>query len=420
MKKKRILWIVNIVMPELASAIGAGHSSSGTWLIDIASNLSQSSCCDLAIACVHGDKYAKYSINNISYYLLPGDGKNMLFYTKKYEKYWRKICSDFNPDIVHIHGTEYSHGLACMRALPNLKYVISIQGILSRIKDVDFGGLTFAQVLRYRTLKEFIRFNGMLEMHLLHCRNARFEKEMIHRAQYANCVNTWDKSVTESINPDIKVFKLEYNLREEFYAAPKWSKDHMVPYTIFTNPGGTPLKGVHQLFKALSIVKRTYPQVKLYIPGMGTPENRINVTSGYTKYLKHLLVELELERNVIFLGRQTGKEMMNRMREANVVVVPSAIEGTSLVLREAMFMGCPCISSFRGGMADFISDKVDGYLYDYDEYSYLAKRIIDVFGDSEIMKMSRLAIQKAEKSHDRRHNISEWESMYNVITSYTE
>ena len=78
-----------------------------------------------------------------------------------------RIVRDFKPDLIHIHGTEYSHGLACMRAVTNTPYIISIQGMLNRIKDVDLGGVPLHYYLFGRSLKQWIHLNGELEMHFL-------------------------------------------------------------------------------------------------------------------------------------------------------------------------------------------------------------------------------------------------------------
>lgn len=402
-------------MPELADYLQVKTGASGTWMFDIAKRLSESPNFNFAIACVYGNELKKEEVNNTTYYLLPGNGKNMLFYTKSYEKRWREIIQNFKPDIIHIHGTEYSHGLACMRACPDMKYVISIQGILNRIKDVDFGGLSWWDAFRYRTKREYLKFNGMLEMHLLHCRNAKYEQEMIRRADYANCVNTWDSSLTQFINPKIKVFHLEYNLRDEFYNSDKWDFNKVEPHSIFTNPGGTPLKGMHQLIRAVAIVKKHFPDVKLYVPGMGDGRGKLKVLNGYTKYLKNLIHKLKIDDSICFLGRQSGEEMMKRMKSAHVVVVPSAIEGTSLVLREAMYLGCPCIAAFRGGMADYVSDKEDGYLYDFQEFPYLASRIKEAFRNPNLVLISKAAIRKSELVHNRESNYNAYVNMYNTI-----
>ena len=214
-----IMWIVNMVMPELAEHLNIQTGSSGTWMIDISKMLSNRSDVNFISLRLMGNTYKVEKVNNITYYMLPGNGKNMLFYTKKYETLWKKINSEFKPDIVHLHGTEYSHGLSFLRACPNVKAVVSIQGILNRIKDVDFGEIPIRYFIFGRTLHQNLHLNGEIEMHFIHKKNAKYEKEILQRVQYVNAVNAWDSSLCKAINPKIKVFKIEYNLRDELYFA---------------------------------------------------------------------------------------------------------------------------------------------------------------------------------------------------------
>lgn len=411
-----ILWIVNNIVPELSEYSGLPSSASGSWLVDLSQKLSEKNNINLAIAAVGGNEYKKIQIKNITYYVLPGTGKNMLFYTKKYETIWKKINNDFKPDIVHLHGTEYSHGLSFLRANPDVKSVVSIQGIISKIKDCYFDGLPKFYNLRYTTLKEIIKLNNSFFKSLLFNNNSKYEKEIISRVNYANVVNTWDESITSEYNENIKCFRLEYNLRDEFYSSDKWNITKINRHQIFTNPGGTPIKGLHMLCKALYIVKKKYPDVSLIVPGMGSDDGKLRVNSGYSKYIKMLLTKYNLENNICFTGRLSGEQMRQNMLSSHISVVPSAIEGTSLVLRENMFLGVPVIASFRGGMADFIKDKESGFLYDFKEYSYLAHRIIEIFENDELaVKFSKNAIEQSEIAHDRVKNVDDCINMYKYI-----
>lgn len=411
----KILWIVNMVMPELAEHLNVQTSSSGTWMIDISKMLSSQPDVNLAIACVHGDTYRKETVNGITYYTLPGTGKNMLFYTKKYEKIWKTVNEDFKPDLVHLHGTEYSHGLSFLRSCPDVPAVVSIQGILNRIKDVDFGGLPLRNFIFGRSLKQTLRMNGEIELHRIHKKNAKYEQEILNRVKYINTVNTWDSALCCAINPKLKVFNLEYNLREEFYSSQKWDIKTAENHTIFTNSGTTPLKGTHKLIEAIALLKNKYPHIKLLIPGMGS-NGKLVVNSSYSKYISKLISKYELQDNIEFLGRQTGAQMCENILKSRITVVPSAIEGTSLILREAMYLGCPVIASFRGGMADFVDDKADGFLYDYQEYPYLAQRIEQLFTNDDLCNtFSANAIKKAEKAHNRQSNSDAYIKMYREI-----
>lgn len=412
----RILWIVNNIMPKLAEATGLPGSASGSWLIDISKQLSLRSDVTLAIAAIGGKEYRKLEIDNITYYVLPGTGKNMLFYTKQYEKTWKAIKEEFQPDIVHLYGTEYTHGLAFLRANPEVKSVVSVQGVISRIKDTLADGLPKRFDLKYGKLKEYIKMNGVWARRALYNRNSRYEKEILQTVDYASVVNSWDYSVARAMNGDLKFFPIEYNLREGFYDAAKWDIGKINRLQIFAAPGNDPVKGLHMLLQALPILKRKYPEVKLIIPGLNSQGNKLVTDNGYKKYLAKLIERLQIGENVVFVGRLSEKEMIEHMLCSHAVVVPSAMEGTSLVLREAMYLGVPCISSFRGGMADFIEDKKNGFLYDFYEYPYLALRLEELFADDSLAQnISLAAIEKAEKAHNRQKNIEANINMYYKI-----
>lgn len=412
----RVLWIVNMVLPKLADHLNIPHGMSGTWMFDISDRLSKLEDVELAVACVHGSKFQKIAVDGITYYCLPGTGRDMMFYNKKYEDYWQEIYEDYQPDIVNIHGTEYTHGLSFIRKYPEAKTVISLQGVIKRIQDVDLIGLNWFQLLRYRTLREWTRFNGMVEMHFLHKKNAKSEEEMLKNVRYIMCVDAWHRAMALDINPKAKCFYVNYNLRDKFYTSPKWCIENAKRHTISTNPGGTPLKGLHNLLRAVAIVKEFYPDVLVKVPGMKQVNGELACTSGYAIYLRNLIRKLGLQKNVVFLGSQNEEQMLQNMLSSHVQVVPSAIEGPSLVLREGMHLGVPTIATFRGGMADFVEDKVNGFLYDYQEYPYLANRIMEIFQNDDLAnRLSKNAIQKAEIAHNRDTNLNDYYEMYKKV-----
>ena len=409
----RILWIVNIVMPELAEHIGVPIAASGSWLIDLSDGLSKVENVEIAIAAVYGNEFKKYKLGEKTYYLIPGNGKDMYLYSKCVEKNWYKVYDDFKPDLVHIHGTEYSHGLSFMRKYPNIPSIISIQGILNRIKDVDFADVPLKNYILGRTFNQWIKMNGEIEKHFLNRINAKREREMLSRANAINGVTVWDTSIAKTINPKLAVYTIEYNLRDEYYNSGKWNIANIERHTIFTNPSGTPLKGLHKLIEAAALLKDKYPDIKIKVPGLSGKDGNVVVKTAYTKYLYKLIAKLGMKGHVEFLGQQTAEQMIINAKKAHITVVPSAIEGASLVLREAMFLGCPCISSFRGGMADFISDKVDGFIYDFPEHSILATRISELFESDELCNaFSKNAIKKAKKAHERKNNVQAYINMY--------
>lgn len=76
----------------------------------------------------------------------------------------------------------------------------------------------------------------------------------------------------------------------------------------------------------------------------------------------------------------------------------------------------PCHRFFPGGVADFVSDKEDGFLYDYQEVPYLANRITQLFENDELCNsFSEAAKVKAKRAHDRDKNVRDYLAMYREI-----
>ncbi|OJU09978.1 MAG: hypothetical protein BGN88_02710 [Clostridiales bacterium 43-6] len=405
----RVLWIVNTIFPPPAKALGLSTGVSGGWMLDFAYQLPQNGI-ELAVASFYnGDTVVQTAIDGITYFLLPGGSKRMMFYHKDNERLWAEVVHSFHPQLVHIHGTEYTHGLAFLRAYGEIPAVVSVQGVLKRIAEVYDGGLTMKELVKFRTLKEYLHLNGTIEQKLLMKKNAKYEHELLNRVKYAHVINTWDCSVTKQINDRLQIFKHDFNLRPEFYTAEKWDYDNCRPYSILTGQCSTPLKGLHMLLKAVAIVKKQLPQITLTVTG-ATPD------SGYMRYIISLIDSLGLKGQVEFAGPKSGADMIKLMKTANTVVVPSAIEGTSMFLREAMFLGVPSVSSFRGGMADYIKDGINGFVYDYAEYPFLAQRLTELLTNKEMQKsFSDWAIIQSELHHDRQKNLTATLSMYQEI-----
>lgn len=418
----KVLWIANMLLPEAAEHLGVKTSPSGTWMIDLSNKIAEKKDITFAIACVYGKEFKKIELNNKIYYLIPGNGKKLLFYNKGFVKYWEKIEEDFSPDIVHIHGTEYSHSVSYMRRFPDKKYLLTIQGIISKIAEKNDGELSFWEKLVYRTLRENTHLNGMFESKLLMKKNSRYEKEIISRCQYATGRTDWDKFWMKSVNPNIKYYRCNYNLREEFYSSAKWDLSKIQRYTIYaSNSPQSPFKGGHIALKALAIVKETYPDVKLRVLSARDADGNIRVRSGYSKYCHRLIEKLGLKDNLEFLPRLSAQGVIDVMTSSHLCVIPSSMENASATLREALHMGVPSIASYRGGMTHLIKDGVSGFFFDFSEAEYLAGRIIEVFENDDLaVRFSENAIKMAEEMHDRVKNIEDMINVYNIIDSNSQ
>lgn len=413
----KVLWIVNMLLPEAAEYLGVKTGFSGTWMINLSREIAQSGDVELAIACIHGNEFKDFTVNNIRYFCIPGNGKTMLFYNENLIKYWDMIEERFCADIVNFHGTEYSHGISYLRKYKDKKKVLTIQGVMGKIAPKRNGELPLFVLLKYRTLKEWLHFNGMIEQQHLFNKNVKYETEIIKSMQYVTGRTDWDKYYMQSINPNIKYFRCYYDLREEFYHAPKWNIDNVNRNVIFaSNSAQAPMKGGHIVIEALNLVKRELPDVKAIFLASKQENGKLIPTNGYTKYIVDLIKKYNLEDNIQFVSGQRADGVIDLMAHSHITVIPSAIENASATLREAMHLGAPCIAAFRGGMTELVDNGKSGFLYDYTEYEFLAGRIVELLKDDKLaIEFSKNAIEKSSYWHNKEKNKNDYIQMYKEI-----
>ena len=121
----KVLWVTNKIFPAPSKELGIPNSVKGGWLEGLASQLKTSDQIRLAIATTYPGTGVKiFDIEGVKYYLIPSKAK--FTYDRKLVKHWKSVCTDFQPEVIHVHGTEFALGLALMRSLPEKKYLISI------------------------------------------------------------------------------------------------------------------------------------------------------------------------------------------------------------------------------------------------------------------------------------------------------
>ena len=77
------------------------------------------------------------------------------------------------------------------------------------------------------------------------------------------------------------------------------------------------------------------------------------------------------------------KEIENVYSAADISVLTSLNEGTPVSLIESLAAGVPVVSTNVGGIADFITDGIHGFLTDTDQIELFAQRVNDLAGNAE-------------------------------------
>lgn len=111
-------------------------------------------------------------------------------------------------------------------------------------------------------------------------------------------------------------------------------------------------KGLQDLIQAMTYVHRHYPDVRLYIAGVGPLERQLRTQVG----------QLGLEGIVLLLGHVDRSKMVELYRGAMAFVHAAHYEGLPTVLLEAMACGKAVISTAVGGALDVVQDGINGFL----------------------------------------------------------
>lgn len=415
----RILWVSLVEFPPLSLSLGRKPAASCGWLYS--SVIALKACHpEVEIGVIvysYGKTFEKYDVEGIKYYLVPS--VDMSKCDNRQIEGSRKAIEDFVPDLIHIHGTEYSLAEAVCRAnIDNLPTIANIQGLARPYTRYADGGLSLKDKFFNITPLDFYRSTFLLNTKRTFKRRAKCEEYVLKNVSHVVGRTRWDKDQALAVNPNLTYLHMEETLRSSFYEAPVWSFDRCKKHRIFVSNSGSPLKGAHQVLKALPLILSQFPDTEVYFCGssvMNSDLLTILHMQGYHLYLRRLVKRLKLQENVKFLGQLSEAEMKQAFLDANVYVLPSAIENSPNSLCEAQMLGVPVISSYVGGVPTLVEEGVTGYMYRYEEIEMLAAKIIEIFHMADFKSLSTAEMDVAKKRHDRGTNAKRLYEIYTTI-----
>jgi glycosyltransferase involved in cell wall biosynthesis len=152
-----------------------------------------------------------------------------------------------------------------------------------------------------------------------------------------------------------------------------------------------PEKGIEYLLEAVSSLS---PEMTWELEIVGP-----NVFPKYRKKLDAMLAALGLGGRVFWSGYvPNGLPLFERMRAADLFVLPTLSEGTPHVLTEARANGLPCISTTVGGVPTTVTDGFDALLVAPKDSQALAVAIERVIFDRELRRrLIRNGLAEARK-----------------------
>ena len=149
-------------------------------------------------------------------------------------------------------------------------------------------------------------------------------------------------------------------------------------------------------FKALPLVAKRWPQLKVLCPGMAGEPQAIRWVE-----------ELGLGENVELMPNLKRDEMADAFRRAAISVSPTTHDGTPNTLLEAMACGCYPIASDLESVREWITPDLNGTLFDPSDPRDLGRALIQVLEESEVRSNAlvnnlRIIRERAEYSRNMK------------------
>lgn len=402
----KVLWLSN--SPCSSINRNGGKTIQGGWLISLEEEVFKYKQFDLSIAYLSRVSEPPFNYCGTHYYpvLITNSTKGRLNTLRtsrlsdrdKEEMALPQILSIINtvkPDIIHIHGTEELWGKV-MDYVNNIPIVISIQGLISPIKEKFFSGISKTNAFKCDSFREKLLHEDVKSGWKSLCYRSPRELGYLSKAQYIFGRTFWDKACTLAINPNRKYYEVNEIMRPIFYTK-KWNRAFDATQKIIIT--STISSGI---FKGFDTVAKTAKILSEY--GMIGYEWHIIGYKDNSKWSKIVKKETGIDVSkypIIFHGRIPEQDVSSVLCSSDMYVHVSHIENSPNSVCEAMMIGMPVIATYAGGTASLLRNGVDGLLFQDGDPYVLAGMIIELVHNPELAKMYG---ESARTAALERHN----------------
>jgi len=314
----------------------------------LAHGLSQRPGLEVAVAAAHVESHAGVEKDGpITIYRLPVTHRSRLRWRRRLRRALLDIAEDFQPDLIHAHGTGPYAAAALDGDWP---HVITVHGVIRQ--EAALSGA--------RTLKERLvwQYDAFFEDRVLRrARNCIAISPYVRRAfaRYRQ-IHWWD--IENPVNDDC------------FDVVPQPQTGRLLSVARVI-----PRKGIDVLISAFSSIADTYPQAQLRLAGETTS------MPDYVAHCRALVSDAKLENRVHLLGSLQHAALLAEFSHAQVSVLAAKQETAPVAIAESLAAGCPVVATRAGGVPDMVEHEKTGLLLPADDPVALASALAQCLAD---------------------------------------
>lgn len=340
------------------------------------------------------------------------------FYEKKIRKHWdvyvekmlsgaKQIVDEFQPDLIHVFGTEWPFGQIV--SYTNIPLVIHIMGAIVPYHNANyppgysFIGEIFKNWWNPMKLYGFWKSRRDSENWLMWERRTwKLVNNYMGRTQ-------WDKSLSNVMHPGRKYFHVEEALRTDFLNGENsWKLPKDGKLKLISTGCSSFWKGPDMMLKVAKVLVSLNVDFEWQVAGNMRP------------YIKKTIEKQEgvcfEDVHINILGFKKPDELMKILCSSTMYVHTAYIENSPNSICEAQCLGLPVVSTNVGGIASLVRQDVDGILVAANDPWQMADAIVELYKNRERMqRYSENARTFALSRHNDEHIKEQLIDCYNQL-----
>ena len=412
MKKIKVLWFTNT---SSNYSVGNNEYNGGGWISSLEKELSRKLNIELGVSFFGQGQPNIINKNGVSYYPLTVDrsikSKLKRFGSIRQQEKSQidailKVINQFNPDIIHVFGTEKIFGL--ITSFIRIPVVIHLQGLIIPYLNAyfppsySFVDLLLQDKFSFKSINNYTGFK----------KSAKREKEILQNCNFFMGRTDWDHRISKLYSPDSKYFYCGEMLRDEFYLSEPWENKTLGVVIQITSTISSPMyKGADLILKTAQILKtKTKLNFEWNVYGI----NEMNLAEKKTGILsKNVSVQIK--------GVISSSELCKALKKSHCYFHSSYIDNSPNSICEAQMIGMPVISTNVGGISSLIEHNKTGILLPSNDPFLAASYITQIVNNQDFaIELGKNARKSALKRHNKELIITDIIKAYTSINESNE
>ena len=397
----------------------------GGWIISLGEAIKNIDGLELAVCFFHNEiNDFKFQFEDITYYPVKDKLVSKVKYVNPriFGKLWDenlpallKVIDDFNPDIIHIFGTE--SGLAEVVFKTKIPVIIHLQGLLNPyLASWLPRNISLQSIFLKSSVRELVARRDLISELSALRKKAKREQQIIKSTKYFFGRTSWDERVVRLFNPNLKYFHCDEILRSLIYDhAGKWQNNNTGILRLVSTINPQIYKGLEIVLQTAEILKKnTLLNFEWSIIGVNKDDRIVKIVEKNKQFCFK-------NYPIFFKGAMQAEDLIGELLNSNLFIHPSHIDNSPNSVCEAMLLGMPVIAGYVGGIPSLITHESDGLLYNsYDPFDLAGMIFMSSNRQNEMEKIGRKAAVIAGKRHGRTTIFNTIKKTYTDILSEDE